>query len=61
MTDEIKKIDSILDQLANQSRINELIISVQNYNNSSEYLRIKYYKNMISDMRLLNQYMKGAI
>lgn len=56
---EEKRIKEIIELINNRYRINQLIESIHNYNNQSEYLRIKYYSNMIKDLRLLNQYIRG--
>jgi len=42
-------------------RILKLIDSIKNYNNQSEYFRLKYYSNMIFDLKLLNQYMNKEL
>ncbi len=52
--------DLMMIEIKNQFRINELIRSIKKYNNQSEYFRLKYYSNLIIDLRLLNQYENGV-
>ena len=54
-------IEKMIKMIDNNDRILQLIDSIKNYNHQMEYFRIKYYSNMISDLKLLNQYLNKEL
>ena len=58
---EMKIIDRLFNQINYRSRIDQLINDIKMINSYDEYLRLKYYNQMIFKIKLLNYYIGVSI
>ena len=53
------QLEKRINLLESQTRINSLLKIIHKYNNAPEYIRVKNYRVMVHNIRLLNQYCRG--